>query len=84
MPTYDYACDSCGHSFEAFQKMSDSPLKECPECGKPVRRVLSGGLGISFRGSGFYVNDSTPAAPKAKPENKAPCAGASCPSGAGS
>lgn len=62
MPTYDYACDSCGHAFEAFQKMSDEPLRECPECGKAVRRVLTGGLGISFKGSGFYVNDSSSSA----------------------
>jgi len=59
MPTYDYACDFCGHAFEAFQKMSDEPLRTCPECGKTVRRVLTGGLGISFKGSGFYVNDSS-------------------------
>ena len=58
MPTYEYACDACGHGFEAFQKMSDAPLDTCPECGKKVRRVLSGGIGINFRGSGFYVNDS--------------------------
>lgn len=58
MPTYDYACDSCGHSFEAVQKMADTPLSSCPECGKKVRRILSGGIGIVFKGSGFYVNDS--------------------------
>ncbi len=58
MPTYDYACDDCGHTFEAFQKMSDPVLTECPVCGKHVHRVLSAGIGISFKGSGFYVNDS--------------------------
>lgn len=58
MPTYEYACDSCGNGFEAFQKMSEAPLASCPECGQKIRRVLSGGLGISFKGSGFYVNDS--------------------------
>lgn len=58
MPTYEYACDSCGHDFEVVQKMSDPAVDVCPECGKRVRRVLSGGLGISFKGSGFYVNDS--------------------------
>ncbi|HOF86247.1 MAG TPA: zinc ribbon domain-containing protein [Treponemataceae bacterium] len=66
MPTYDYECDSCGHRFEAFQKMSDTPLDTCPECGKRVRRVLSGGVGISFRGSGFYVTDSAKKAPEKK------------------
>ena len=66
MPTYDYECDSCGHRFEAFQKMSDTPLDTCPECGTRVRRVLSGGVGISFRGSGFYVTDSAKKAPEKK------------------
>ncbi len=59
MPTYEYQCDSCGNGFEAVQKMADAPLTTCPECGKSVRRVLSGGLGISFKGSGFYVNDAS-------------------------
>ncbi len=77
MPTYDYACDSCGHSFEAFQKMSDEPLRDCPECGKAVRRVLTGGLGISFKGSGFYVNDSSSGKKAATPAGSGP----SCPSG---
>ncbi|MGC9316269.1 MAG: FmdB family zinc ribbon protein, partial [bacterium] len=42
MPTYEYKCDSCGHVFEKFQKMSDDPVKECPECGCEVRRVIHG------------------------------------------
>ena len=58
MPTYEYVCDSCEHRFELMQRMKDDPVKVCPECGKSVRRVLSGGIGISFKGSGFYVNDS--------------------------
>lgn len=58
MPTYDYECQSCHHTFEAFQKMSDPVLTECPKCGKEVKRILSAGIGISFKGSGFYVNDS--------------------------
>lgn len=84
MPTYDYACDSCGHSFEAFQKMSDEPLRECPECGKAVRRVLSGGIGISFKGSGFYVNDASSAKPASPSASKPSCAGAACPAASGS
>lgn len=59
MPTYEYECNFCNHRFEAIQKMMDEPLKQCPECGHSIRRVLSGGLGISFQGSGFYVNDSS-------------------------
>ncbi len=58
MPTYEYACDTCGNAFEAVQKMADAPLTECPKCGKKIHRVLSGGIGISFKGSGFYANDS--------------------------
>lgn len=70
MPTYEYACDSCGHHFDAFQKMADAPLESCPECGEKVRRVLSGGLGIIFKGSGFYVNDSAKKKPSPKPAEK--------------
>ena len=58
MPTYEYECTSCGKSFEAFQSMSDPPLTACPTCGKKVRRLINGGTGIIFKGSGFYVNDS--------------------------
>ncbi len=58
MPTYEYVCDNCGHDFEVFQRMSDEPISVCPKCGKNVHKVLSGGLGINFRGSGFYINDS--------------------------
>ena len=58
MPTYDYECKECGHTFEHFQMMSDEPLTECPSCGGPVRRLIGGGLGIIFKGSGFYVTDN--------------------------
>ena len=58
MPTYDYECKTCGHSFEAFQSFHDEPLKSCPECGKRVRRLIGGGAGLIFKGSGFYVTDS--------------------------
>ncbi|ORC34423.1 FmdB family transcriptional regulator [Marispirochaeta aestuarii] len=58
MPTYDYECQSCGHVFEYFQSMSDDPLKECPKCGKEVKRLIGGGMGIIFKGSGFYVTDN--------------------------
>ncbi len=57
MPTYDYKCEICGYKFEEFQKMSDSPVEVCPECGGKVKRVIGGGSGIIFKGSGFYVND---------------------------
>jgi putative FmdB family regulatory protein len=57
MPTYEYECKSCGHNFEAFQSMKDAPLSDCPECGKELRRLINGGSGIIFKGSGFYVTD---------------------------
>ncbi len=58
MPTYDYRCGDCSHTFEHFQMMSDEPLTVCPECGGQVRRLLGGGSGIIFKGSGFYVTDN--------------------------
>jgi len=59
MPTYEYECKSCGHSFDAFQNMKDEPLKICPECNKEVRRLINGGSGVIFKGGGFYVTDKS-------------------------
>jgi putative FmdB family regulatory protein len=58
MPTYDYECRSCHHTFEAFQSIKEEPLKKCPKCGKGVRRLFGGGMGIIFKGSGFYTTDN--------------------------
>lgn len=58
MPTYKYECAACKHGFEVFQSMADAPLTICPVCGQKVRRIIGGGTGIIFKGSGFYVNDS--------------------------
>jgi putative FmdB family regulatory protein len=59
MPTYDYECTKCGHTFDTFQSMSEAPLKKCPECGQNrLKRLIGGGLGVIFKGSGFYVTDS--------------------------
>ena len=58
MPTYEYECTSCKHRFETFQSMMDDPLDECPECGKKIRRLIGGGMGIIFKGSGFYSTDN--------------------------
>ena len=57
MPTYEYECKKCHHHFEVFQAMSDEPLKKCPKCGKELRRLIFGGAGVIFKGSGFYVTD---------------------------
>ena len=56
MPIYEYRCDDCGASIEAFQKMSDDPLTECDECGGPLRKVMHP-VAIHFKGSGFYTTD---------------------------
>jgi len=57
MPTYEYECKSCSYKFEVFQSMSDSPLTNCPKCGSEIRRLIFGGTGVIFKGSGFYVTD---------------------------
>ncbi|HKE99687.1 MAG TPA: FmdB family zinc ribbon protein [Actinomycetes bacterium] len=61
MPTYEYACTSCGKHLEVVQSMSDAPLTECGTCGGPLRKVFSP-IGIVFKGSGFYRTDSRSAA----------------------
>ncbi|MFP4266733.1 MAG: FmdB family zinc ribbon protein [Spirochaetaceae bacterium] len=58
MPTYDYECTECGYEFEYFQAMSDEPLSTCSSCGGRLRRLIGGGTGIIFKGSGFYVTDN--------------------------
>lgn len=58
MPTYEYECDACGHKFELFQSIKADPVRKCPACRKlKVRRLISGGGGILFKGSGFYITD---------------------------
>jgi putative FmdB family regulatory protein len=59
MPTYDYRCNSCQHQFEAFHAITAEPHKDCPECGGigSVRRLISAGNGLIFKGSGFYITD---------------------------
>jgi putative FmdB family regulatory protein len=58
MPTYEYACPKCGYQFEQFQSMLDEPLKKCPKCKKTgVKRLVGGGAGLIFKGSGFYITD---------------------------
>ncbi|MDO5699298.1 MAG: zinc ribbon domain-containing protein, partial [Dermatophilus congolensis] len=57
MPTYPYTCKDCGHAFEIVQSFTDDALTECPECGGDLRKVFSS-VGVVFKGSGFYRNDS--------------------------
>ena len=90
MPTYGYECKSCGYTFDVFQSMKDEPLKTCPKCGKKVHRLIYGGTGIIFKGSGFYSTDkggkaektgdapntpNTPKTAKTGAVESAPCAG---------
>ncbi|MGO9412282.1 MAG: FmdB family zinc ribbon protein [Spirochaetia bacterium] len=56
MPTYEYVCTK-GHTFETVQSIKDEPLKRCPTCNSSVRRVINGGIGVIFKGSGFYTTD---------------------------
>ncbi|UCB44981.1 MAG: zinc ribbon domain-containing protein [Spirochaetota bacterium] len=82
MPTYDYKCNKCEEIFERFQKITDPPLQECPVCGGELKRLISGGIGVIFKGSGFYVTDSkkpsgkstkspsSPSTAKKEPEKK--------------
>jgi putative FmdB family regulatory protein len=57
VPTYAYACTACDHAFDAVQKFSDDALTQCPECGGRLRKVYTS-IGVTFKGSGFYRNDS--------------------------
>ena len=56
MPTYEYRCPE-GHEFEVFQRISDDPVAECPECGQAAERLISAGAGFLFKGEGFYITD---------------------------
>jgi putative FmdB family regulatory protein len=87
MPTYEYRCKSCGYEFDELQSMKAEPLKVCPRCKKTaLKRLISGGAALVFKGSGFYETDykkshsssssssakKTASKPKAKTESKSP------------
>jgi len=57
MPTYNYYCSDCDSHFSYFQKMSESPISSCDNCGGKVKRLITGGTGLIFKGSGFYLTD---------------------------
>lgn len=58
MPTYEYKCSNCGYDYEVFQSIKAEPLKKCPNCGKnKLKKIISGGVGVIFKGSGFYQTD---------------------------
>jgi len=70
MPTYEYECKSCSHGFEVFQSMNDQPIKDCPKCGNEVQRLIFGGAGVIFKGSGFYATDKSKSAGNKKETDK--------------
>ncbi|MDE1921608.1 MAG: zinc ribbon domain-containing protein [Candidatus Omnitrophica bacterium] len=86
MPTYQYECQACGHSFEELQAMTDAKLKQCPKCRKKkLVRLIGGGSGMIFKGSGFYetdykrkpssAKDSPKSESKPSPAPAGPCGG---------
>ncbi len=85
MPTYDYRCDACGHRFERSQSIKAAPERKCPACGKrEAKRLLSTGVSLIFKGSGFYATDYRSASYKEAAKKDAPApAAAESPSGKG-
>jgi putative FmdB family regulatory protein len=57
MPTYEYKCNVCGNHFEKFESINSKPRAKCPICGGAAKRLISGGAGLIFKGSGFYATD---------------------------
>lgn len=76
MPTYEYACSSCGEHLEIVQSFRDDALTTCPNCGGPLRKVF-GAIGVVFKGSGFYKTDSRPAKGSSKGDGSSTAATAS-------
>jgi putative FmdB family regulatory protein len=71
MPTYDYECRACGHTFEHFQSMTSGVKRKCPQCGKlKLQRLIGAGAGIIFKGSGFYETDYKRKTPSSKAGTK--------------
>lgn len=68
MPKYDYACKSCGDEFEVSQAFTDDPLTVCSKCGGDLRKLF-GSIGITFKGTGFYRNDSKAATKSSRPSS---------------
>lgn len=76
MPTYQYQCTECGEGLEAVQKFTDDALTECPSCGGRLKKVFSA-VGIVFKGSGFYRNDSRGSSSSSSPAAKPAASGSS-------
>ena len=80
MPTYEYRCTKCKKKFELLQRITEKPAKKCVYCGAKPERLISAGVGLIFKGSGFYITDYKKSGPsksepkKDKPEQKTPAA----------
>lgn len=73
MPTYEYECSACEHAFEIFQYMTAKRIRKCPQCGKlSVKRLIGAGVGIIFKGSGFYETDYKRKSPPASEKKSDP------------
>lgn len=83
MPTYAYACTSCGHAFDVHQSFSDDALTVCPECEGRLRKVFSS-VGVTFKGSGFYRTDSRSSKSSTTSSSKPSSSGSSSSSSSGS
>jgi putative FmdB family regulatory protein len=70
MPVYEYKCPKCG-VFEVTRKITEEPLKTCPKCGEPVKKLISHNVGIIFKGPGFYVTDNRSGGSTEKDKDKA-------------
>ena len=82
MPTYQYSCTECGHFFEIVQSFSEDSLTVCPECEGRLRKVFDA-VGVVFKGSGFYRNDSRASQSSAEPATSTSSNGGSTESGSG-
>ena len=76
MPIYEYRCSACGFEKDALQRMSDAPLLECPQCGKPALVKLVSAAGFHLKGSGWYATDFKESGKKKAPDKAKPEGGA--------
>lgn len=85
MPTYEYACEACGHNFSAKQRMTEARLVDCPACGKASLHRVIGAAGFALKGGGWYQTDFKPAQKAAETPSacdKPACTGGVCAAGA--
>lgn len=82
MPIYEYECQTCRKVHEVTQKFSDAPLSACPECGAPVRKLMSLG-GFALKGTGYYSTDYKRSSASSKATESAAAAPACAPGGCG-